>query len=189
MFLSEWREFPSAPSLAGGEKTWWQLASRCCWNRGRPWHASELVSFIVGLRTYQHPGTDLQTQSRISKTQKEYSSWKQFFNDNSLRLATGTWSEDELWSFIRAKQHNGYKATDCTRGQMNFSQGQAQSGNFQVCTHKPRQFRNEVAYKNPWNISPPFLSAADASDRFARKIFPIWIQYCVCGKKMDCKLK
>ena len=23
------------------------------------WHASELVSFLVGLRTYQHPGTYL----------------------------------------------------------------------------------------------------------------------------------
>jgi len=44
MFLSEWREFPSAPWLAGKKKTWWQLASRCCWNRARPWHASELVS-------------------------------------------------------------------------------------------------------------------------------------------------
>ena len=33
MFLSEWREFPSAPCLAGG--TWWQLASRCCWNGDR----------------------------------------------------------------------------------------------------------------------------------------------------------
>jgi len=44
MFLSEWREFPSAPCLAakGGGGTWWQLASRCCWNRARPWHASEL---------------------------------------------------------------------------------------------------------------------------------------------------
>jgi len=38
------------------KKTWWQFASRCCWNRGRPWHASELVSFLVRLRTYQHPG-------------------------------------------------------------------------------------------------------------------------------------
>jgi hypothetical protein len=37
--------------------TWWQLASRCCWNRARPWHASELVSFLVGLRTYQQAGT------------------------------------------------------------------------------------------------------------------------------------
>jgi len=38
-----------------GKKTWWQLASRRCWNRARPWHASELVSFLAGLRTYQHP--------------------------------------------------------------------------------------------------------------------------------------
>jgi len=55
MYLSEWREFPSAPCLAGKE-TWWQLASRFCWNRARPWHDSELVSFLVGLRNYQHPG-------------------------------------------------------------------------------------------------------------------------------------
>jgi len=50
MFLSEWREFPSAPCLAR-KKTWWQLASRCCWNRARPWRASDLVSFLDGLRT------------------------------------------------------------------------------------------------------------------------------------------
>ena len=57
MFLSEWREFPSAPCLAGGKKKKrWHFASRCCWNRARPWHASELLSFLVGLRTYQHPG-------------------------------------------------------------------------------------------------------------------------------------
>jgi len=55
MFLSEWREFPSTPCLARGGGTWWPLASRCCWNRARPWHASELVSFLAGLRTYQHP--------------------------------------------------------------------------------------------------------------------------------------
>ena len=34
MFLSQWREFPSVICLAG-KKTWWQLASRCCWNRTR----------------------------------------------------------------------------------------------------------------------------------------------------------
>ena len=56
MFLSEWREFTSAPCLAGGKKTWWQLTSRCCWNRARPWYASGLASFLVGLRTYQHTG-------------------------------------------------------------------------------------------------------------------------------------
>ena len=36
------------------KKTWWQLASRYCWNRARLWHASEFVSFLVGLKTYQH---------------------------------------------------------------------------------------------------------------------------------------
>ena len=56
MFLSEWREFPSAPCLAGGEKTLWQLACRRYLNRARPWHASEIVSLLVGLRTYQHAG-------------------------------------------------------------------------------------------------------------------------------------
>ena len=42
--------------LALQKKKTWYLASRCCWNRARPWHAPELVSFVVGLRTYQHPG-------------------------------------------------------------------------------------------------------------------------------------
>ena len=55
MFLSEWREFPSAPCLAGGKK----LDDRSLLDVveiARPWHASEFVSFLVGLRTYQHPG-------------------------------------------------------------------------------------------------------------------------------------
>ena len=42
-------------ALQENKKTWWQLMSRCCWNHTRPWHASELVSFLVGLKTYQHP--------------------------------------------------------------------------------------------------------------------------------------
>ena len=33
IFLSEWRKFPSAPCRK--KKTWWQPASRCCWNRAR----------------------------------------------------------------------------------------------------------------------------------------------------------
>ena len=49
-----WISFSALPCR--GKKTWWQLASRCCWNRARPWHASELVSFLVGLRIYQNPG-------------------------------------------------------------------------------------------------------------------------------------
>ena len=50
-----WISFGALPCRK--KKTWWQLASRCCWNRARPWHAAELVSFLVGLRTYKHPGT------------------------------------------------------------------------------------------------------------------------------------
>jgi len=58
MFLSELLELLSAPCLTGGggRRTWWLLASRCCWYRMRPWYAPELVCFLVGLRTYQHPG-------------------------------------------------------------------------------------------------------------------------------------
>ena len=48
-----WISFGALPCR---KKKTWQLASRCCRNRARPWHASELVSFLVGLRTYQHPG-------------------------------------------------------------------------------------------------------------------------------------
>jgi len=46
------------PLPCRGKKNWWQLASRCCWNRARPWRVSELVSFLFGLRTYQSPGTN-----------------------------------------------------------------------------------------------------------------------------------
>ena len=35
-----------------GKKTWWQHVSRCCWNCACPWYASEIVSFLVRLRTY-----------------------------------------------------------------------------------------------------------------------------------------
>ena len=48
-----WISFGTLPYR---KKTLWQLVSQCCWNRACPWHASELVSFLVGLRTYQHPG-------------------------------------------------------------------------------------------------------------------------------------
>ena len=44
-----------------------KLASRCCWNRARPWHDSELVTFLVGLRTYQHLGG---TQGRSGRVRK-----------------------------------------------------------------------------------------------------------------------
>ena len=48
-----WISFGTLPYR---KKTLWQLVSQCCWNRACPWHASELVSFLVGLRSYQNPG-------------------------------------------------------------------------------------------------------------------------------------
>ena len=59
-----WISFGALP-CRGGKKTWWYLTSRCCWNRARPWHDCELVSFLFGLRTYQHPGRSLPPHSGI----------------------------------------------------------------------------------------------------------------------------
>jgi len=55
MFLWEWLEFPSAPCLAGGKKNFNDSSRLHVVEIARPWHASELVSFLVGLRTYQQP--------------------------------------------------------------------------------------------------------------------------------------
>jgi len=42
-----WISFGALPCRK--KKTWWQLASRFCWNLATPWDASELVSVLVGL--------------------------------------------------------------------------------------------------------------------------------------------
>ena len=60
-----WISFGALPCRK--EKKTWQLASRCCCNSARPWHASEFVSFLVALRTYQHPGTQTVTSYEILK--------------------------------------------------------------------------------------------------------------------------
>ena len=74
-----WSSFGALPCR--GKKTCWQLASRCCWNCARPWHASELVSFLVGLRTYRHPGTENQI----------YQSKPRFIHKMSLHEVTLSW--------------------------------------------------------------------------------------------------
>jgi len=52
-----WISFGALPCK---KKNWLELASRCRWNRAPPpLHTSELVSFLVGLRTYENPGTKL----------------------------------------------------------------------------------------------------------------------------------
>jgi len=55
MFLSEWREFPSAPCLAEKKRNLLTARVSMLLKSRSPLHASELVSFLVGLRTYQHP--------------------------------------------------------------------------------------------------------------------------------------
>ena len=54
MFLSEWREFPSAPCLARGGAALDDSSRLDVFFKSHR-HASELVSFLVGLRTYQYP--------------------------------------------------------------------------------------------------------------------------------------
>ena len=57
MFLSESREFPSAPCLAGKKKLD-DVSSLDVVEIARvPDTLPSFFSFLVGLRTYQHPGT------------------------------------------------------------------------------------------------------------------------------------
>ena len=56
-----WISFGALPCR---KKKTWQLASQCCWNRARPCHASELVSFLIGLRTCQHPGNSVNAKGK-----------------------------------------------------------------------------------------------------------------------------
>ena len=85
MFLSKWREFPLASWLA---KKNWQLASLCCWNRDCLWHVSKLVSFLVGLRTYQHLGN------------RKYIVSKQYLKQMNLRNLVTTKEILQILSYI-----------------------------------------------------------------------------------------
>jgi len=66
------------------KKKWWQLRSRCCWNRARPWHASQHVSFLVGLRTYQHPGYLYRLPRQVDSHGKEFYFFFVFFLSDIL---------------------------------------------------------------------------------------------------------
>jgi len=57
MFLSEWRKFSSAPCLAGGKKKLDDSLRLVVVEIARVLNMlPKLVSFLVWLRTYQHPG-------------------------------------------------------------------------------------------------------------------------------------
>ena len=64
MFRSEWREFPSAPCLARKKNLMTARVSMLLKSRASR-HASELVSLLVGLRTYQQPGSNILTFNLI----------------------------------------------------------------------------------------------------------------------------
>ena len=92
-----WISFGARPCGGWGESRW-QLVSRCCWNRARPWHASELVSFLVGLTTYQHrrrvttvPSAwahTLQNTRSPSIIKKNHTNCASFFSQNVCYFCT-----------------------------------------------------------------------------------------------------
>jgi len=66
MFLSEWREFPSVPCLAGKKNLDDSSRLDVVEIARVPDMFSELGSLLVGLRTYQHPGITVYRMSQLS---------------------------------------------------------------------------------------------------------------------------
>jgi len=66
--MSEWREFHSG--LALQQNIRWQLASRSCCNRVRPWNVSEFLSFLkgVGLQNRSNADDWIKVRKRVSNT-------------------------------------------------------------------------------------------------------------------------
>jgi len=84
-----WTSFDALPCK---KKTWWQLASRCCWNHARPWHASEPVSFLVGDRA-----KDL-TAPRYKLTTVLL--WSNCFNWRRENLLSNEQTMEGFWKFL-----------------------------------------------------------------------------------------
>jgi len=71
---------------------------------GRPWYVSELVSFLVGLRTYQHPGIEI----KIDIFWIDYLFSKQFTLWRPLAVGTRIWKllqSINVWSYIFHNLH------------------------------------------------------------------------------------
>jgi len=81
MFLSEWREFPSAPCLAGKKKLDDSSRLDVVEIARVPDMLPSLFSFLVGLRTYQHLGYSIlaphtfQTRSQTCEERQSASSY------------------------------------------------------------------------------------------------------------------
>ena len=71
MFLSEWREFPSAPCLAG-KKNLENSRLHVVEIARASVTASELLSFLVRLRTYQHLGMFCGRKADINNVQLRF---------------------------------------------------------------------------------------------------------------------
>ena len=108
-FLSEWREFPSAPCLAG-KKLWWQLASRCFWN------ASELISLLVWLRTYQHPGKFIRT---LKQDWEQWLSYGLYNRRTLVRFPDGESDFSSPWNAHNASEaFQGFFSAGSRRGEV-----------------------------------------------------------------------
>jgi len=66
MFLSEWREFPSAPCLAKKKKIDDSSRLHVVEIARVTGNVSELLSFLVGLRTCRHPGMIVSSGEEVS---------------------------------------------------------------------------------------------------------------------------
>jgi len=79
MLLSEWREFPLVPCLAG-KQIWWQLASPYCWNR-----ACRLIFFLSAsvTRKYLQFGTWTDPSFQLHYRFRPRTSWSRSGRDLS----------------------------------------------------------------------------------------------------------
>ena len=96
-------------ALPWGGGTWWQLASRCCWNSARPWNASELVSFPCGLRTYQHPGTSYlaNNKAEIKLTKVVNSDWEKSLRQGDFHFRNAVIFHSTRVNVISFASHKG----------------------------------------------------------------------------------
>ena len=104
-----WISFGALPCKK--KKTLWKFASRCCWNRARPWHASELVSFLVGLGTYQHPG-----MSQGIITAKEWSKKYQCLCTVKIKIFSllyCTTCHTDMWEAMWSSTHSSFHDHKC----------------------------------------------------------------------------
>ena len=114
MFPSEWREFLSALCLAGKKKPYENSRLDVVEITHVAWHASELVSFPVGLRTYQHPVVFVCVYIHIDKT-VPLQAWKGPEVSRNFRLTYFKTIGISGWQNVPAKESEAQRES-LTRG-------------------------------------------------------------------------